>query len=111
MFVWSKLSSPKWRDAWEERFHGNGQTNAVISEIRGNKSIRVEVYVPRLEQAEAIREQFGGSIRQLKNENWAAKVPPSGKPMRIRDRLVITNATDEKSVEKLRADSAPCSIG
>lgn len=105
MFVWSKLSSPKWRDAWEERFHGNGQTNAVISEIRGNKSIRVEVYVPRLEQAEAIRDQFGGSVRQLKSENWAAMSPPAGKPMRIRDQFIITNESDEAKAAKLRADN------
>ena len=105
MFVWSKLSSPKWRDAWEERFHGGGQTNAVITEIRGNKSIRVEVYVPRLEQAEAIRDQFGGSIRQLKMENWAAKAPPASKPVRVRDQFIITNTTDEKKVEALRDEN------
>lgn len=105
MFVWSKLSAPKWRDAWEERFHGNGQTNAVITEIRGNRTIRVEVYVPRLEQAEAIREQFGGSIRHLKSENWAAMTPPAGKPMRIRDQFIISNESDEHKVEKLRAEN------
>ena len=44
MHVWSKLSSAKWRDAWEERFLGLGQTNAVISELPGGKSVRVEVY-------------------------------------------------------------------
>ena len=42
MYVWRKLASGRWRDSWEERFHGLGQTNAVIQELRGRKSIRIE---------------------------------------------------------------------
>jgi len=57
-------------DAWEERFYGNG--NAVISEIKGGKSVRVEVYCETKEDAEAIKEQWGGSVRELKQQNWVA---------------------------------------
>ncbi|QQL44969.1 50S ribosomal protein L11 methyltransferase [Sulfuriroseicoccus oceanibius] len=103
MFVWSKLSSHQWRDAWEERFHGDGQTNAVITDIKGNKSIRVEVYTETKEQAEAIQEQFGGSVRELKMENWAAMTPPPGKPLFIRDQFIISNASDEAKVAELKA--------
>ena len=56
MHVWSKLSSTKWRDAWEERFLGLGQTNAVIQELPGGKSIRVDVYCKREREALAIAE-------------------------------------------------------
>ncbi|YCM44857.1 50S ribosomal protein L11 methyltransferase [Verrucomicrobiaceae bacterium 227] len=88
LWVWSKLSSVKWEDAWEERFYGN--PNSVISEIKGGKSIRVEVYCENEKDAVEIQEQFGGSVRQLKNQNWVAMSAPKSEPLMIRDRLVIS---------------------
>lgn len=89
MFVWSKLSSEKWADAWEERFHGAGDERAVITKIPNRKTIRVDVYCERRREAEAIQEQFGGVVRELKSRNWAAlsDVPPP--PVKVRNRIVI----------------------
>ncbi|MFT5109664.1 MAG: ribosomal protein L11 methyltransferase [Pseudoalteromonas tetraodonis] len=102
MFIWSKLSSPKWEDAWQERFHSEGQTNAVISEVKGGKTIRVEVYCETREHAEDIQKLFGGSLRELKKENWAAMKPPPRGPIKIRKALVVTEEADEKKIEKVR---------
>ena len=88
MWVWSKLSGIKWADAWEERFFGN--PNSVISEIKGGKSVRVEVYCENEQAALEIKEQFGGSVRALKNQNWVAMSAPKAEPLMIRDRLVIS---------------------
>ncbi len=101
MHVWSKLSSTKWRDAWEERFLGLGQTNAVIQELPGGKSIRVDVYCKHEKEALAIAEQFGGRIRKVKNENWAAMAPPIRKPIIIRDSLLVTGEADPKKITQL----------
>ncbi len=102
MFVWSKLSSPKWEDAWQERFHSEGQTNAVISQLPSGKSIRVEVYCDDREHAEAIQKLFGGSVRELKQENWAAMKPPPRGPIKIRRSLVVTEEADDAEIEKVR---------
>ncbi len=88
MWVWSKLSAVKWTDAWEERFYGN--PNSVISEIKGGKSVRVEVYCESEKDAEEIKTQFGGSVRELKSRNWVAMSAPKADPLMIRDRLVIS---------------------
>ena len=88
MWIWSKLSAVKWADAWEERFYGN--PNSVITEIKGGKSVRVEVYCKSEADAEAIREQFGGSLRELRNRNWVAMGAPKVEPLMIRNRLVIS---------------------
>ena len=88
MWVWSKLSAVKWTDAWEERFYGN--PNSVISEIKGGKSIRVEVYCEDERGALEIQEQFGGSVRELKSRNWIAMSAPKSEPLMIRDRFVIS---------------------
>lgn len=103
MYVWSKLSSPKWEDAWQERFYSEGQTNCVISQLPSGKSIRVEVYCEDSEHAEAIQKLFGGSVRELKQENWAAMKPPPRGPIKIRDRLVITEESEPEEIESIRA--------
>jgi ribosomal protein L11 methyltransferase len=106
MHVWSKLSSAKWRDAWEERFLGLGQTNAVISELPGGKSVRVEVYCEDERTAQSIAEQFGGSVRELKMQNWAAMAPPQRNPIKIRDTILVTGEPDGEKLDALRAEHA-----
>lgn len=39
---WNKLSAAKWEDAWSERIAGN--PNAVITKIKGGKTVRITVY-------------------------------------------------------------------
>jgi len=96
MWVWSKLSAVKWADAWEERFYGD--TQSVITEIKGGKSIRVEVYKETEAEAVEIQELFGGSVRELKSRNWVAMSAPKQEPLLIRDQLVISQV--EVSAEK-----------
>lgn len=89
-------------DAWEERFYGN--PNSVITEIKGGKSVRVEVYCKTEKEAEVIKKQFGGSVREVKEQNWAALSEVEKPPLKIRDALVITGSRDEKVIAKLKAE-------
>lgn len=98
MWVWSKLSAVKWTDAWEERFHGN--PNSVISEIKGGKTVRVEVYCEFENEASEIAAQFGGSVRELKSKNWASMGPARTEPILIRDQLVISPLEDRVKVQE-----------
>jgi len=102
MWHWSKLSSVKWADAWEERFYGN--VNSVISEIKGGKSVRVEVYCKTEKEANDIKKQFGGSVRKFKQKNWAALSEVERPPLKIRDVLVITGSRDEAVIEGLKEE-------
>lgn len=102
MFVWSKLSSEKWRDAWEERFLGHGQTNAVVTALPGRKTIRVEVYTARKAEAEKLRSAYGGSVREIRQEEWATPVAPATPPMRIRGKFMVTNALEPEDAEPVR---------
>jgi len=76
MWVWSKLSSTRWQDAWEERFAASG--GAVITTIPGRKTQRIEVYCPSHAKAREIQRQFGGSLRELRKRNWGS--PEAGEP-------------------------------
>ena len=99
MWIWSKLSGIQWIDAWEDRFYGN--PNTVISKLKSNKTIRVEVYTETEEEAKKIQKQFGGSIRKLVHQNWAAITQPTRPPIRIRSSVIISGSRDEDAREKL----------
>ncbi|MEM8954443.1 MAG: 50S ribosomal protein L11 methyltransferase, partial [Verrucomicrobiota bacterium] len=103
MHVWSKLASARWRDAWEDRVLGLGQTNAVIRGLPGGKTIRIEVYCETEADAEQLKGDFGGSVRRLASKNWAThRGPRRSEPMKIRDRLLITGERDEGKLARIR---------
>ena len=54
------------------------------------------------EQAEKIREQFGGNIRKLADRDWVAFSAPESPPIPIRDRFLVTPDTDEERLEEMR---------
>ncbi|GAA5480922.1 50S ribosomal protein L11 methyltransferase [Haloferula sargassicola] len=99
MWVWEKLSGAQWMDAWEERFHGN--PNLVVHVLKGGKSLRVEVFCETGKDAEAIRERFGGRVRELKNADWQKpyQIPP---PLKIRERFVVTQEDDAGKLKAMR---------
>ena len=98
MWIWSKLSGAKWMDAWEDRFYGN--PNTVISKLKTNKTIRVEVYTETEKEAKEIQKQFGGSTRKLVHKNWAAMAEPKHKPIKIRNSLVIIGNREDDAREQ-----------
>ena len=96
---WNKLSAAKWEDAWSERIARN--PNAVITQIKGGKTIRIVVYCDTEQDALILKEHFGGSVREVKTQDWvAAQNREPRPPLKIRDSLLITEQTD---AEKLKA--------
>jgi ribosomal protein L11 methyltransferase len=102
MFLWSKLSSEKWRDAWEERFLGHGQTNAVVTALPGRTTIRIEVYTARKAEAEKLKSAYGGSVRAIRQEEWSMPACKPVPPMRIRGKFIVTNALEPEEAEPVR---------
>lgn len=102
MWIWSKLSGAKWMDAWEDRFYGN--PNAVISKLKSQKTVRVEVYTETEKEAKDIQKQFGGSIRKLVHQNWAAMTEPQRPPIRIRSSVIISGSRDEDARQTLQEE-------
>lgn len=103
MWIWSKLATAKWRDAWEERFHALENTSLVITELAGKKTIRLEMYCQRRQDAERAQQEFGGTVRELKQRNWAAMATPRIDPIKIRDRFLIVSDTSTKALAVHRA--------
>ena len=101
MYLWSKLSGAKWADAWEERFVGN--PNFVVEYVKGGKSVRLQVYCENKAGANGIMEQFGGSIRKVKDADWN-KVPEPPRQLKVRDAILVTAETDQKKLAALRKE-------
>ncbi len=101
MFVWSKLSGAQWADAWEERFQGSQTLTAVITQVPGRKTIRVEVFCEKEKEALSIQKNFGGSVRKVKMQNWAAMAPEPPEPFKVRDKLVICGLRTATEIAKI----------
>ncbi|MCU0796824.1 MAG: 50S ribosomal protein L11 methyltransferase [Akkermansiaceae bacterium] len=90
-------------DAWEERFHGN--PNLVIHLLKGGKSLRVEVFCENRKSAEAIRERFGGRVREIRNSEWQKPLEVSP-PLKIRGRFLVTQEERKAELKVLAAEHA-----
>lgn len=102
MFVWSKLSASKWSDAWEERFSGITDATLVISSFPGRETIRVEAYCTTQKRANAVQKEFGGSVRKLKQQNWAAMSAQNPPPVKVRETFVICTARTDAEMAKAK---------
>jgi ribosomal protein L11 methyltransferase len=89
-------------DAWEERFYGN--QNAVISLLKGGSRLRVEVYNETEQEANELREYWGGSVRKIAREDWVAKSAVVKAPLKIRNEIVVTMEGDGPRLDELRKE-------
>jgi len=103
MFVWSKLTASRSADTWEERFAGNPDGTLVITSFPGRKMVRLEFYSETQAPAKAAQKQFGGAVRHLKPQNWAAHSSQTPPPVKVRDKFVICAAKTQADLQKARA--------
>jgi ribosomal protein L11 methyltransferase len=99
-YLWSKLASAKWEDAWVERLQVLGPGRLAIFSLPGSRRIRLEAYGLSRREAARITGAFGGQMRKMKASRAAVSTrePP---PLLIRDRLVVVrSARTARSAER-----------
>jgi len=102
MFVWSKVSPVSKQSLLEEQFLGLSQTNAVITELEGKKSFRIEVYCNDKNDAQKLLNEFGGQLSKLITKDWAKLNASSERPpIKIRNRLIITDSNNKSEIKKI----------
>jgi len=102
MFVWSKVSPVSKQSLLEEQFLGLSQTNAVITELPGKKSFRIEVYCNDKNDAQKLLNEFGGQLSKLITKDWAKLNASSERPpIKIRNRLIITDSNNKSEIKKI----------
>ncbi len=88
-WVWTKLASAKWEDAWIERLAIVPPERLILLQKPGARFLRMEAWLDSRAAAEKLRRAFGGNIKSVatKPNQLAAAVPCD--PVRVGRRLMI----------------------
>lgn len=103
-WLWSKISSVAWEDAWEERLRFLPPGACALLSRPGSRSLRIRAYVDA-RTAKKLHSYFGGSLRKLSDKDWNKELERERRPLRVRDRLVVFS--EEAPWKKHRACATP----
>lgn len=65
--------------------------------------VRLEFYCETQGPAKAIQKEYGGTVKHLKTQNWAAHSSQTPPPVKVRDRFVICAVKTDDEIKKARA--------
>lgn len=65
--------------------------------------VRLEFYCEAQAPAKAAQKQFGGTVRHLKQQNWAAHSSQTPPPVKVRETFVICTAKTKAEIKQARA--------
>jgi len=82
MYRWTRLSSQKWEDAWEERLQFLGPGCVAMRTWPNSRALKIEAFCDK-QTAEQLAKRFGGQVSQ------APAQPAAGGPSRPRPPLPI----------------------
>jgi ribosomal protein L11 methyltransferase len=91
-FLWSKLASAKWEDAWVERLQFLGPGRLAIFMLPGSRRIRIEAYGLTTRDVARLVAAFGGQARKMKAVAALLAADQPVTPLLIRDRLVVVRS-------------------
>lgn len=94
VFVWRKLASSKWEDAWNERLTGFADRLAVTQPANA-RMLRLEIFQLKKAEAERLRRAFGGTVAVQKKLTPAAHAKPRA-PIVVRGKLAIVTSERER---------------
>lgn len=102
-FVWRKLASAKWTDAWEERLRGLDPARLATVQRVGRQGLRFEYYCRDEREAKRLVSLFGGTVRPMSQAQWqSGGVTTPTRPLVFGRRLVLTG--HEAELDRLRAE-------
>ena len=98
VYVWRKLASAKWEDAWVERLTGFADRLAVTQPANA-KLLRIEIFQLKKTEAEKVRRLFGGTVSVQKKIVPAALAKPRA-PIVVRGKLAVVTSERERVAVK-----------
>ncbi|MEI6072082.1 MAG: 50S ribosomal protein L11 methyltransferase [Verrucomicrobiae bacterium] len=88
MYRWTRLSSQKWEDAWEERLRFLGPGRVAMLAWPNSRALKVEAFCDRL-TAELLAKRFGGRAEKIPDHLLAGGPSRPRAPLAIRGKLRI----------------------
>ena len=88
MYRWTRLSSQKWEDAWEERLQFLGPGRVAMVTWPDSKALKIETFTDK-RTAAALVKRFGGRATKVAAHIWVGEQSRPRAPLAIRGRLWI----------------------
>lgn len=97
MYRWTRLSSQKWEDAWEERLQFLGPGRVAMVTWPDSKALKIEAFGDK-KTADLLKRRFGGKVTKAAPQVWTGDAAKPRAPLAIRGKLRIFS--DEASWRK-----------
>ncbi|MEO8205815.1 MAG: 50S ribosomal protein L11 methyltransferase [Chthoniobacterales bacterium] len=95
MWVWTRIATRKWEDAWMERLRFAGEERLTIQYFLNSTRMRMQVYCDHKKTAVQLKKLFGGDYKELKSSDWVSKLDTNRKPISIRGKLLVCDTQPE----------------
>ena len=102
MYRWTRLSSQKWEDAWEERLQFLGPGLVAMVTWPDSKALKIEAFTDK-KTADALVKRFGGRVTKVAAHIWNGDQSRPRAPLAIRGKLWVFS--DEASWKKSKRKS------
>jgi ribosomal protein L11 methyltransferase len=99
MYRWTRLSSQKWEDAWDERLQFLGPGRVAMVTWPDSKALKIEAFTDK-RTAGALVKRFGGRVTKVASHVWTGKQSQPRAPLAIRGKLWIHS--DESSWQRAK---------
>ena len=106
LWLWSRISSVKWEDAWEERLRFLPPGSCALLSSPGSRALRIKAYT-NATTAKKLTRYFGGSAKKLDVAEWNKELHRETTPLRVRGRLIIFSEKDPWNVHRKAGDTPP----
>lgn len=104
IYCWFKFVGDDTLDEWETRLL-LAEVSYVLDKPVRRKRWRLSSYATSRAAAEELRVRYGGAVKAVLPEQWQPKpLSGGGKPIRVRDSLLVTDAVEEETLERLRRE-------
>lgn len=88
MHRWTRLSSQKWEDVWQERLQFLGPGSVVMITWPQSRALKIEAFCDKATAAGLVK-RFGGRSTRLADHHWTGDPVRPRAPIPIRGRLFI----------------------
>lgn len=103
MWVWSRIASAKWEDAWLERLRHLGPERLVTWHVAGSRMLKLEAYLDSEREARKLVTLYGGKTARF-DRAWKPDWTPPEKPIAIRGRLLLYANAEAFQRERMLED-------
>ncbi len=88
MYRWTRLSSQKWEDAWDERLQFLGPGQVAMMTWPGSRALKIDAFCDK-KTADALVKRFGGKVTKVPDQALTGVNLRPRAPLAIRGKLWI----------------------